>query len=141
MKQTTLIFIVTLFSCSFLTLATEEKGTNKKNVITQENLSQQQLLKNKQSFVLLDVRTAEEYSEGHIKDAINISHEKILESPEILSNYKDETLVIYCRSGRRANLVMNALKNSGYKNLFHLEGDMNQWKENNLPLVINNKNE
>ena len=71
---------------------------------------------------VLDVRAESEYSEGHIEGAINAPHEDI---EKILSSVnKEDTIVMYCRSGRRAGIVAEMLEEKGYKNLFHLDGDM-----------------
>ena len=56
--------------------------------------------------VLLDVRTQAEYDSGHILNAINISHEQILEDPELLAEYKDSQMAVFCRSGVRAGKVI-----------------------------------
>ena len=82
--------------------------------------------------VLLDVRTPEEYGEGFIKGAINITHtdtQKILETVA-----KDDTIILYCRSGRRAGIVAEMLAEKGYQNIFHLDGDMKEWIAKGKPL-------
>ena len=49
--------------------------------------------------VLLDVRTTEEFESGRIKNSINIPHEILLSNIDLVSEYNDEQLVVYCRSG------------------------------------------
>ncbi len=85
--------------------------------------------------VVLDVRTAEEFAEGHIKGAINISHEQINENLAKILAYKDQTVVVHCRSGRRAVSAENDLRAAGFSDLRHLEGDMKGWQAADLPLV------
>tara|TARA_R110001583_G_scaffold56263_1_gene170075 strand:- start:1760 stop:2164 length:405 start_codon:yes stop_codon:yes gene_type:complete len=87
------------------------------------------------NIVLLDVRTAEEYNEGHIAGAINISHNAIEENLKQLTQYKNSTVVVYCRSGHRAGIAANILSSNGFTNLQHLTGDMNGWIEAKLPVV------
>ena len=85
--------------------------------------------------VLLDVRTAEEFESGRIKNSINIPHEILLSNIDLVSQYNDEQLVVYCRSGKRASLVIEALEKNGFTNVVDIEGDILAWSEANYPLV------
>lgn len=83
---------------------------------------------------ILDVRTPAEYGEGHVPGAVNVPHTAILENPEILKAYRDQKLVVYCRSGRRAGMALEALEKAGFDHLTHLQGDMMGWQERGLPV-------
>ena len=85
--------------------------------------------------VLLDVRTVEEFESGHIRNSINIPHEILLSNIDLVSQYNDEQLVVYCRSGKRASLVIEALKKHGFTNVVDIEGDILAWSQSNYPLV------
>lgn len=85
--------------------------------------------------VILDVRTVEEFAEGHIAGAINISHGQINANINKIITLKDQTVVVYCRSGRRAISAENDLRAAGFSDLRHLKGDMNGWQSADLPLV------
>ena len=87
------------------------------------------------NIVLLDVRSKDEYNHGHIAGAINISHDAVEENLKQLTQYKNSTVVVYCRSGRRAGIAENILSSNGFNNLHHLTGDMNGWLEAKLPVV------
>lgn len=73
--------------------------------------------------VIIDVRTKEEYDAGHVEDTINIPHTDILENPNLLEARgitKNKMVLVYCRSGRRASLVVNEMLLAGYdKNSVH----------------------
>lgn len=97
----------------------------------------QQLLANKQAYIVLDTRSAEEFAEGHIKGAINIPHDQVASNLNLLSEYS-ETIVVHCRSGRRALVAEQALLDAGFINVKHLAGDMKGWKAQNLPLDSKN---
>ena len=75
------------------------------------------------SVKLIDVRTKVEYDQGHIEGAINMDYfsEDFLERMESLS--KNETYLIYCRSGRRSLRVCTWMKNSGFiqRNIYNLD--------------------
>ena len=85
--------------------------------------------------VLLDVRTAEEFESGRIKNSINIPHEILLSNIDLVSEYNEDQLVVYCRSGKRASLVIEALEKNGFTNVVDIEGDILAWSEANYPLV------
>lgn len=71
---------------------------------------------------ILDVRTAEEYAEGYIPDAVNLPNEEIgTEPPELLPD-KDATLLVYCRSGRRSKDAADKLVAMGYTDVYDFGG-------------------
>ena len=87
------------------------------------------------SMVILDVRTKAEFAQGHIKGAVNISHNEL--ASHLKDIPKDKDLIIYCRSGKRAAVAANMLSKNGYEQLFHLDGDMNAWLKNKKPVTVN----
>ena len=89
--------------------------------------------------VLLDVRTQAEYDSGHILNAINISHEQILEDPELLAEYKDSQMVVFCRSGVRAGKVIQLLESIGFEDIIDIDGDMLAWSEAGYRMEVNNE--
>ena len=72
--------------------------------------------------VLLDVRSVEEFNAGHISGAINIPHTEIAEKISGIVPEKSTPLYLYCRSGRRVGIAMEALKACGYANMYNLGG-------------------
>ena len=89
--------------------------------------------------VLLDVRTQAEYDSGHILNAINISHDEILEDPELLAGYKDSQMVVFCRSGVRAGKVIQLLESIGFEVIIDIDGDMLSWSEAGYPMEVNHE--
>lgn len=85
--------------------------------------------------VILDVRTAEEFQEGHVPGAINVSHEQVEARLEELAAYRSRDVVVYCRSGARTALALAVLAANGFERLWHLEGDMLAWQAANRPLA------
>ena len=67
--------------------------------------------------VWIDVRSAEEFNTGHLQDAVNIPHDKIIARIQAVSPDKNAPVNLYCRSGRRAEAALNELKNAGYTNV------------------------
>jgi rhodanese-related sulfurtransferase len=85
--------------------------------------------------LLLDVRNAAEFDEGHITGAVNIPHDSIGERIAELGPAGERDVVVYCRSGRRSALALTALREAGFSRLFHLEGDYLRWSEEGRSIV------
>ncbi|MBU3672489.1 MAG: hypothetical protein FGM43_08035 [Sinobacteraceae bacterium] len=78
--------------------------------------------------VVLDVRRAEEFAAGHVEGALNVAHTDVLANPSgSVAAGKDAEIILYCGSGRRASMAIEALRTAGYTNLKHLEGDYPAW--------------
>jgi rhodanese-related sulfurtransferase len=84
--------------------------------------------------VLIDVRSREEYAEGHIPGAINIPYDRITDRLEDLQQFEERGIVLYCRTGRRAGIAESALLEAGFENLRDLDGHMVEWLEAGLPV-------
>ena len=67
--------------------------------------------------LLVDVRSPQEFRDGHLKDAINIPYKVIGEHIGLHVKNKDETIIVYCRSGRRSSIAKGSLENIGYTNV------------------------
>ena len=83
--------------------------------MTIKEISGDDLLKLDASYKIIDVRSEEEYKNGHIKNSINIPLDKILENDFDLE--KDEKLVIHCRTNGRSGMAIERLTELGYRNL------------------------
>ena len=80
------------------------------------------IIDSKEVYIILDVRTQEEYDEGHIPGAIVISHEEIAEKAEEVLPDKNQLILVYCRSGRRSKIAAEALAELGYTNIKEFGG-------------------
>ena len=80
------------------------------------------IMDSEEGYIILDVRTQEEYDQGHIPGAIVISHEEIAEKAEDVLTDKDQLILIYCRSGRRSKIAAEALVELGYTNIKEFGG-------------------
>ncbi|GGI96686.1 sulfurtransferase [Shewanella hanedai] len=69
--------------------------------------------------LVVDVRTAEEFAAGHLKNAINIPFKKIATGLEKRHISKDKSIVVYCRSGRRSGVANETLIKEGYSNTYN----------------------
>ena len=85
--------------------------------------------------VSLDVRTADEFAEGHLINAININVESGNFEAEIEKLDKNTTYAVYCRSGRRSAIAVDLMKKAGFTSLYNLDGGVIDWSASGLPLV------
>ena len=87
----------------------------------------QNKLNAKETFVLLDVRTQEEFNAGHIPTAILLPYDEInLKAATVLPD-KEKEIVVYCRSGRRSAIAKKALVELGYKDVKDF-GGISRWQ-------------
>ncbi len=73
-------------------------------------------------YIIIDVRTSEEFEEGHISDALNISHDVIRDEISSYVPDKNEKIYLYCRSGNRSSTALKILNELGYDNVIDLGG-------------------
>ena len=81
-----------------------------------------QIMNENSDYVILDVRTMQEYNEGHIPNAICIPNETIGEDIINKLPNKEQLILIYCRSGNRSKQAAQKLKKLGYTNLIEFGG-------------------
>ncbi|MBR5468525.1 MAG: rhodanese-like domain-containing protein [Firmicutes bacterium] len=117
-----IIFVIMaamLFGCT----AKESKNTYNQ-ISMAEAVS---MMENETDYIILDVRTAEEFEEKHIPGAINIPNEEIgTEKIESLPD-KEAIILVYCRSGNRSKQASEKLAGLGYTNIYEF-GGINDWK-------------
>ena len=116
-----LIFL--LLAVVMLTACGQDKENDQGAVymnITAEEAKQ--IMDSEEGYIILDVRTREEYDQGHIPGAIVIPHEEIAEKAEDVLTDKDQLILVYCRSGRRSKIAAEALVELGYTNIKEFGG-------------------
>lgn len=85
--------------------------------------------------VLIDIRTPQEFSQGHIRGAKNIDFYSSTFRLDIDGLDRDVNYLIYCRSGSRSNHVIDLMKEMGFVSVKELNGGINSWTRNGLPIV------
>ena len=85
--------------------------------------------------VLLDVRSPEEFASGHLRGAVNIPHDRIAEEIAAAVPDKSAQVILYCRSGRRANTALETLRAMGYTNVSNYGGLEDAQERLGLPVV------
>lgn len=115
--------MLVLLAMILLTACAQNKEKDREAVsmnITAEEAKQ--IMDNEQGYIILDVRTQEEYDEGHIPGAILIPNTEIETRAEAALPDKDQLILVYCRSGRRSKLAAEALAELGYTNIKEFGG-------------------
>ena len=87
----------------------------------------QSKLNAKENFVLLDVRTQEEYNAGYIAGAILLPYDEIKAKATIVLPDKEKEIVLYCRSGRRSAIAKKSLLDLGYQKVVDF-GGVKRWE-------------
>jgi len=72
--------------------------------------------------IILDVRTREEYDDGHIRNAILLPYDEVMDKAESVIPDKGRTILVYCRSGRRSEAASIDLINVGYTSVYDFGG-------------------
>jgi rhodanese-related sulfurtransferase len=91
-------------------------------------------LQEEESPLLIDVRTPQEYNEGHIEGSLLIPLDTLEANLPKLANSKDRPLIVYCRSGARSAIASRLLADQGFKPL-NVSGGINEWSAAKLPLA------
>lgn len=84
------------------------------------------------SHLLVDVRTPEEYAEGHIANSVNIPLQELTSRLNEIPH--DTPVILYCRSGNRSNQALNLLVGEGYANLYDMGGIID-WQAQGYPVT------
>ncbi len=116
----TVLICVLLFGCSD---NNADKTVNKP--IEYVSISQEEakkLMDNESDYVILDVRTQEEFDEKHIPNAVLIPDYEIGEKAESILTDKNQLILVYCRSGRRSKNASAVLAEMGYTNVKEFGG-------------------
>jgi rhodanese-related sulfurtransferase len=95
-------------------------------------------LMNQDKAVLLDVRSASDFTQGHIHGSINIPHNALASRISELEKHSSSLIIVTDQMGQHAGSAGGLLTKQGY-NIRRLSGGISQWKHSNLPLVSGNK--
>ncbi len=87
-----------------------------------------------QGALVLDVRPRESYEAGHIGEARNLPVADIDGQADGLGRWRDKTVIVYCDSGATGAGAVRALAKHGFGRIFNLEGGINAWIKDNLPV-------
>jgi phage shock protein E len=127
MKTKLLLPVLALLFCSFTTITAQTKvEVNSKQVNS--------MLQKDKKWIVLDVRSAEEFNSGHIKGALNID----IRQPDAFSKIdklnKNAKYIVHCRTNHRSGMAVEHMMQSGFKNIYQMMDGWSGWLTNNLPV-------
>ena len=125
MKRIIIAVSVVLMLISLLVGCNDGNNKNVYEQITPDEAKA--LMDSEEGYIILDVRTPEEFAAGHIAGAILIPDYEIGEKAESILTDKEQLILVYCRSGRRSKNAANELATLGYTNIKEF-GGINDWK-------------
>jgi len=116
-----ILAVFTGFILSVLTFTGCTGGTE--NSYTQISMDEAiKMMETEENYIILDVRTKEEFDEKHIPGAINIANEVIHQDQSKNLPDKDQLIFVYCRSGNRSKQASEKLVKQGYTNVYEFGG-------------------
>ena len=134
-------FIVLVLSLSLVIGATLTGGCLRNETATIEDISPQEasnLIQDNQNnpdFVIIDVRTPQEFTEEHIENATNIDFYSEAFRDMLNNLDKNKTYLIYCKVGGRSRSALDIMAELNFKEAYNILGGTNQWKAEGLPTV------
>jgi len=134
-------FMVLALSVLLVVGVTLTGGCVRDETATIEDITPQEaftLIQNNQNnpdFVIIDVRTQEEFDREHIENATNINFYSEFFRDMLNNLDKNKTYLVYCRSGGRSGSALDIMAELNFKEVYNILGGINQWKTEGLPTV------
>ena len=125
MKQINILILIMFAILFFAGCSAEVDKVDYKQITTEEAIA---MMSEETDYIILDVRTPEEFESGHIKDAINIPNEAIGNTEIAELPNKEQLIMTYCRSGNRSKQASEKLVRLGYTNIVEF-GGINTWTD------------
>ncbi|HEV7356998.1 MAG TPA: rhodanese-like domain-containing protein [Steroidobacteraceae bacterium] len=88
-----------------------------------------------QGALVIDLRSKELYDAGHIVDARNVPVADLESQADALKKWRDKSVITYCDSGANGASAARSLTKLGFTKVFNLQGGLNAWVKDNLPLA------
>ena len=105
------------------------------DITPQEAFTLIQNNQNNPDFVIIDVRTPEEFVAEHIENATNIDFYSEAFQDMLNNLDKNKTYLIYCRSGARSGSALDIVAELNFREVYNILGGINQWKAEGFPTV------
>ena len=130
MKKIVLFVLIMLMGVLLIGCNQKVEKNEESNIMIYESIMAEEakkIMETQDDFIILDVRTEEEFADGHIENAILIPDYEIITKAEEILKDKNQLILVYCRSGRRSKNASQILVNLGYTNVKEFGGIID-WK-------------
>ena len=125
---TALVVAVSVLSVAVLAgQVTRSCGSQAQGVTSQEAFDLIRENQENPGFIILDVRTSSEYRAGHIEGALNIDVNLASFREELEQLSKNDTYLVYCRTGNRSGTALCEMENLGFSSIYHLVNGITEW--------------
>lgn len=131
------MLLVLALMISFFVLVFSELRRKAGGLIAIEPTAAVKLINN--DAMIIDLRNAETYSNGHIVNAKNIPYDEFDVSHDKIAKLKNKSIVTVCDRGTTSNKATVALRKSGFDSVYGLKGGMSAWTQAGLPVVTGKK--
>ncbi|MFN3840083.1 MAG: rhodanese-like domain-containing protein [Cyclobacteriaceae bacterium] len=126
-------FLIKLLSLALLISSASCQGQSGAQVLTPQAFETK--LNTLPEKIILDVRTASEYSRGHLSGAVLIDYYQRDFSSQLNKLDKTKPVFVYCASGVRSNSAARELIRQGFKEVYDLNGGLSAWVRSGKPIV------
>lgn len=123
LKGLVIMLLISLVTFGLTACGGENKGSYEQ--ITPEQAKT--IMDTETDYIIIDARTVEEFSEGHIEGAVLLNYEDIKSKAHVVLPDKQQLILVYCRSGRRSKIASEELASLGYTNVKEFGGIID-WK-------------
>lgn len=86
-------------------------------------------------YVLLDVRTFDEFEKGYIPQAIHMDYYSETFGDKIRELDPNQTIYVYCEKGGRSRMTLDTLRNNGFNRIYELKGGFDAWRSQDYPIA------
>jgi len=127
--------VIALLSCAGTTPPKSSQRQPSENISPAEAYTLIQEHRADLDFVILDVRTPEEFAQEHLEHAVNLDYQgpTFREQLEILN--KQKTYLVYCKSEKRTEKAFQLMKELHFPYIYNMTGGIDQWSKDKLPVV------
>ena len=126
---------IKLFTQIMVLLFTSLTVINAQKKIEMNSKEVNTMLQKDKKMIVLDVRTVDEFKEGHLKGAINID----IRQPDALSKIDkldhNAKYIVHCRTNKRSQIAVDHMTKNGFKIVYQMMDGITGWNQNELPLV------
>ncbi len=129
MRSLWFVILVTIVSIS---CSNSQSQTTKTSLSVTEFASK---LEEMPTVALVDVRTPEEFSKGHLKNAVNYNWSGNDFEKQVAKLEKSKPVFIYCLSGSRSSAAARKMRSAGFKHVYEMEGGLMKWRGAHLPEI------
>ena len=131
------VLLVTALMVSFFLLVFSELRRKASGLINVDAGDAVKLINN--DAVVLDIRSADAFSRGHIVSAKNIPSDELEARLDQLKKHKSTPIIAVCDNGITSTRAVNTLRGAGFESVYGLKGGMNGWSQSGLPVVTGKK--